>query len=169
MILDNCDKELFVAYFGEEGYELIKPYDIRVILVNNDMEQAKAMSDLNAWVCNWLPEGASATEIALFINVERIYEEFTLMERLVKARQQRIYVGTLVHELTHVRQMQEGRLISRDDHYIWEGEVYKLHATLPEYLAQPWEVEAHIAQGMYLYGINKEEATTLFNERTKDF
>lgn len=169
MILDNCDKDLFTTYFGEEGYELIKPYDIRVILVNNDMEQAKAMSDLNAWVCNWLPEGSTQLEIALFINVERIYEEFTLMDRLVETRRRRVYVGTLVHELTHVRQMQEGRLISKNDHYLWEGKVYKLHASLPEYLAQPWEVEAHIEQFMYLYDIDKETATTTFNERCKEF
>jgi len=167
MILDNCDKELFVDYFGEEGYDLIKPYDIRVILVNNDMSQAKAMAGLNAWVCNWLPEGSAKIEIALFVNVERIYEEFTLMERLVKARQQRIYIGTLVHELTHVRQMQEGRLVSKDDHYIWEGEVFKISASLSEYLAQPWEVEAHVEQAMYLYDLEREEATTTFLERTK--
>lgn len=168
MILDNCDKDLFVGYFGEEGYELIKPYDIRVVLVNNEMPQAKAMSGLNAWVCNWLPEGSTKIEIAMFVNVERIYEEFTLMERLVKSRQQRIYVGTLVHELAHVKQMQEGRLVSKDDHYIWEGEFYKLHATLTEYLAQPWEVEAHVAQGMYLYDLGQEEALAMFNERSKD-
>jgi len=169
MILDNCDKELFVDYFGEEGYDLVKPYDIRVILVNNDMPQAKAMSDLNAWVCNWLPKGSTQSEIAMFVNIERIYEEFTLMERLVKASQQRIYVGTLVHELTHVRQMQEGRLVSRDDHYIWEGEVYKLHTTLSEYFAQPWEIEAHVAQGMYMYGLSEEEALAVVHKRAKGF
>lgn len=163
MLLDNCDKEQFVSYFGEEGYELIKPYDIRVILLDNEMPQASP--DLNAWVCNWVPEGSTETEIALFINIERIYEEFSLMERLVKARQQKIYVGTLVHELTHVRQMQEGRLITREDHYIWEGQVYKFHETLAEYLAQPWEVEAHVEQGMYLYDLDKEQLTTMYKER----
>ena len=169
MVLDNCDKELFVSYFGEEGYKLIKPYDIRVILLNNEMEQAKEMSGLNAWVCNWLPAGSSETELALFVNVERIYEQFDLMERLVAAKQRRIYVGTLVHELTHVRQMQERRLISYDDHYLWEGKRYEISSSEAEYFAQPWEIEAYIEQGMYVYEMNREQAEAIVSSRIKAF
>lgn len=58
-------------------------------------------------------------------------------------------VATIVHELVHVRQMLDRRLVVKEDHVLWEGEVYpsptndySTKEKLKEYLNTPWEREA---------------------------
>lgn len=59
--------------------------------------------------------------------------------------------GIVVHEGTHARQHQEGRLKPLDDqHVVWEGEVWSLHQKGLAYFNSPWEQEAHRAQYAFL-------------------
>lgn len=52
---------------------------------------------------------------------------------------------TLVHEMTHVKQMVEGRLIVIGDYVLWEGKT--IHKSeLPSYKDQPWEHEANATE-----------------------
>lgn len=54
-------------------------------------------------------------------------------------------IGTLIHEMTHVRQVLEGRMETVGFmKMIWEGVYHEIE--LKGYLAQPWEKEACMAQ-----------------------
>jgi len=54
-------------------------------------------------------------------------------------------IGTLIHEMTHVKQVWDGRMESIAFMEMrWEGEYHKIE--IQGYLTQPWEKEACMAQ-----------------------
>src|SRR5690606_18507695 len=60
--------------------------------------------------------------------------------------------ATMLHELTHVQQMLDGRLSTMSDRKVcWEGVIYNsVDGTLDlEYLQSPWEEEAYHTQAVY--------------------
>lgn len=55
--------------------------------------------------------------------------------------------STMAHELHHVQQFYDYKLISlRNDRWIWEGKTYKSVAGSRRNFYTPWEVEARIAE-----------------------
>lgn len=48
-------------------------------------------------------------------------------------------IELIAHELTHVRQLYDKRIIVDGDDIIWKG---KLINPMPEYMKRPWEIEA---------------------------
>ncbi len=48
-------------------------------------------------------------------------------------------IRLIAHELTHVKQLYDKRVIVNNDQVIWEGEEIN---PIPEYMERPWEIEA---------------------------
>lgn len=49
-------------------------------------------------------------------------------------------ISSISHELIHLKQMEDGRLINTPNYLIWEKDT--LSTNIPEYDERPWEVEA---------------------------
>jgi hypothetical protein len=55
------------------------------------------------------------------------------------------FFKTLLHELVHVEQYYNAKLVMGEKEALWKGRLYKLedHNNLKEYENQPWEIEAN--------------------------
>ena len=51
-------------------------------------------------------------------------------------------VGTIIHEMCHAQQYQDGRLVVEAKDHKWNGEVIASAKNHDEYLNLPWEIEA---------------------------
>lgn len=73
----------------------------------------------------------------------------------------------IVHELTHYRQVEQGRLkIIDQGRYIWEGEEVTLPIDVPvnDYLELPWELEAFMAQADFIEAETGRPATVWWED-----
>lgn len=87
------------------------------------------------------------------------------------------FIKILIHELTHVKQFQSGKLWSGRKHVKWEGVLYKTPSgtnplseseklTPEEYEALPWEIEARESEEkVYEYLITNRLLESVFPER----
>lgn len=67
-------------------------------------------------------------------------------------------INLFIHELWHVKQMEEGRLISDSEYTVakWEGVHYAM--TVMNHKQRPWEIEARMMEGKYFSQV-KEQMT----------
>lgn len=167
----NFDDTTFVNAFGEEGYELLEGYNNDLYLIGNDSAATFNLDpSFGAAVVPFLYTGTTEPVNVLVINVERCYEEMPILVQLNKAAFQKSMRAMLVHERTHIKQMEEGRLVTVGGTHYWEGEIVHVSQQCTEaYLTTPWEIEAYVNQFMYEFGITAEEARTQLFEGAARF
>ena len=63
-------------------------------------------------------------------------------------------ISLFIHEVWHVRQMEDGRLINNDVYTvaIWEGVYYSMEM---QHDKRPWEIEARMMEGKYFSHIKE--------------
>jgi len=168
MELRNISKKDFKAIFGKEGYDLVKGYDVNVLVV-----EAGFMPELDATgyaggVTGYDFKDGKGPVLTLIINPSAIYATMNDLERASDMRFT-ILRSYLVHELTHVKQYLDGRLSAIGDQVYWEGEPVAPQTTISEaYATTPWEIEAYGAQAAYVNGSTQEEGVAFFLETIKE-
>lgn len=146
----------FINLFGEEGVKLVSEYPDLSILFAEPGDYPLCDTASPALVTTHLDENNQITWDSKYPLVLLIYTEGTLavIERVPELMRKRYKLSLLVHELTHVRQIQEGRLESHSETTNrWHEEL--IEVTGNNYFHLPWEKEAFYEQ--YLYLTNGEE------------
>lgn len=162
MKLRNISKKDFVTVFGKEGYDMVKPYDVNVVIVHDDTMLTVAGIGVG---CGGITghdfgDGKGAV-LTLFMNPSAIYANMNELERR-SDRAEVIVRGYLVHEVTHLKQHFDGRLTSVGEQMYWEGEPVNPPTDMRGYVMAPWEIEAYAAQKAYVNGISIEKATKAY-------
>lgn len=156
----NFDDATFTRVFGEEGFDLIADYTNDIFLVGN--EQAAQMGlppSFGAAVVHQQYPGAGAPVPVLVVNVEACYDEMDFFTKLSPSMMKKKMRAMLVHERTHIKQMEEGRLVNLCGVHYWEGQKVEIaHGVTDEYFHTPWEIEAYVNQFMYQHDMTAEEA-----------
>lgn len=169
MKLRNISKKDFVAVFGKEGYDMVKPYDISVVIVHDDSMLTVAGVGVGAGgVMGYDFGDGKGPVMTLFINPGVIYANMNELERR-SDRAEVIVRSYLVHELTHVKQHDEGRLTAIGEQLYWEGKPVNPPADMQAYTMSPWEIEAFAAQRAYITGSSIEQATQEYLEQINEF
>jgi hypothetical protein len=164
MELRNISIEDFITIFGKEGYDMLIPHDVHVLVVEEGMVPVFDAAGYEACVTGYDFEDGKGPVVALIINPTKIVSTLNMLEQADAGRRQRALQSFLVHERTHLIQHEEGRLTGTATQLFWEGEEVNLSADLTSYAATPWEVEAYAAQIAFIKGISIEEATALHLE-----
>lgn len=161
MKLLNTKIESLLWLFGEEGMVMLEAYpDLVVCLAKPGMfpgidaygEVGGCVLPINPETYETLP--AVGGELALIIYPDMMIKDALQMP---EDERERFYRSYLVHELTHVKQCLEGRLvITAPGKMIWEGS--PIDVTLEGYVAFPWEREAYLAQFEYIFKGDAEMA-----------
>lgn len=153
MKLLRTKMEEVLALFGEEGVQMLEQYDIHVCMAHVGMfprlesfgEVGGAVIFINPETLEILPE--ANRELALIIYPQSMIKESMAMPEDARERFRQSY---LVHELTHVQQVLDGRLdIIAEGRMVWEGVL--MDVTLEGYVEFPWEREAYLAQFQYIF------------------
>ena len=160
----NGTAETFKEIFGEEGLNYAQnklacwkaelPYypeqGVRIIFAKKGDYPEIDCHPAQAFVSRVNPEDNSVT-----YNKEHplglvIYPEVMAVQHSGQGFSEYVMnTGTLIHELTHIKQVSEGRLDSHSFLEItWEGE--RIEIVMDGYLAYPWEKEACMAQLGYI-------------------
>jgi hypothetical protein len=159
MKLRNISKKDFKAIFGQEGYDMVKPYDISVVIVHDEtMLTVPGVGAGGGGVMGYDFGDGKGPVMTMFMSPSAIYEGMTELERR-SDRAELIVRSYLVHELTHVKQHDEGRLTAIGKQLYWEGEPVNPPSNMREYTMAPWEIEAFAAQRAYATGCSMEQAT----------
>jgi len=160
MKLLRTKMEEVLALFGEEGVAMLEQYDIHVCMATRGMFPAvEAYGEVGGVVLQINPETLEilpkhGRELALIIYPDAMVNESKQIPEDARERFRRSY---LVHELTHVQQVLDGRLaIVEAGHMIWEGQHFNV--TLQGYVEFPWEREAYLAQFKYIFEGDEELA-----------
>lgn len=174
----NCTAETFKEIFGKEGlsyaetqleyWEANLPYypeqGVRIIVAKEgDYPEIDSGTGCpQAFVSHLDPETnkisyESNHPLGLVVYPEVMAEQHRGQALL----EYHLNMSTLIHELTHVKQVCEGRLISHGFlDMTWEGE--RLQIEMDGYLAYPWEKEACMAQLVFLTRGNMEAAEAAY-------
>lgn len=159
MELRNISKKDFKAIFGKEGYDLIKGHDMSVVIVHDDSVLTVEGVGVGAGgVMGHDFNDGKGPVMTLFMNPSVIYANMNELDRN-SARAGIILRSYLVHELTHIKQHEEGRLTGEGDQLYWEGKPVNPPADMEAYVLSPWEIEAFAAQRAYVTGSSIEQAT----------
>lgn len=165
MKLRNISKKDFKVIFGQEGYDMAKPYDISVVIVHDDnMLTVEGVGVGAGGVMGYDFGDGKGLVMTMFMNPSAIYAEMTELDRR-SGRAELIVRSYLVHELTHIQQHEEGRLTAVGKQMYWEGGLVDPPTNLREYTMSPWEIEAFAAQRAYVTGCSIEQATREYIER----
>lgn len=169
MQLRNISKKDFKAIFGQEGYDMVKPYDISVVIVHDDNALSVEGVGVGAGgVMGHDFDDGKGTVMTLFINPGVIYANINELERR-SDRAELIVRSYLVHELTHIKQHEEGRLTAVGEQLYWEGKPVNPPSDMQAYAMSPWEIEAFAAQRAYITGSSIEQATQEYLEQIGEF
>lgn len=164
--LNQHSEYAFLEAFGNEGYDLVAQHKVTVIIAEiGDFPQSDEItteagafvSMVNTKTFRIAEEGCD--QLALVIYPENVEKSLVgTPEHMID----RMRLSVLVHELEHVKQANEGRLVTTGfGKYLWEGEERVL-TDLKGYADHPWEVEAFHAQFMYLFDGNEAAARAAY-------
>ena len=160
MKLLRTKMEEVLALFGEEGVQMLEQYDIHVCMAQIGMfpalekfgEVGGAVIFIDPQTLEILP--VEDRELALIIYPHAMIKDSMSMPEEMRERFRRSY---LVHELTHAKQILDGRLdIIAEGCMVWEG-VERI-VTKTGYVEFPWEREAYLAQFKYIFEGDEELA-----------
>lgn len=169
MKLRNISKKDFMAVFGKEGYDMVKPYDISVVIVHDDNELAIPGVGVGCGGVTGYDFGdGKGPVLTLLMNPSAIYASMNELERRSN-RAELIVRSYLVHELTHVKQYNEGRLTAIGEQLYWEGEPVNPPTDMQAYAMSPWEIEAFAVQRAYVTGCSIEQATQEHLEQINEY
>lgn len=160
MNLKNITQQEFINLFGEEAVDMVEGYECDLVIINNASAIATGITtDFSACVVPMIFTGETTVSRALIINWEAFYEGLPFIDRMSKEFVRKSARGQLVHELTHVKQLTEGRLVNDETGTYWEGVKYDVTPGVNDnYFSTPWEKEAYINQFMYELDCSPEEA-----------
>ena len=65
-------------------------------------------------------------------------------------------VKTIIHELTHVKQVRDGKLKGANKGFVWNNEEFGEAKSHEEYLEFPWEIEARANADKYIDEVMKK-------------
>lgn len=168
MKLINCDLRTFISTFGIEGVRLVENYNVDVYLVNNDVAAALNIPGVAGLTAgNWMAKPGESAAI-MFFNVDLISAGINPLKRNVKGSAEQHFCSVLVHELTHVDQILDGRMGFKDGKMTWEGKKVDVSNNgSDDYISQPWELEAHAAQIRYMYPGDEARVNRFLNKYNK--
>lgn len=157
MKLRNTNKKTFEAIFGKGALDIIKGYDVQVLVVNTGDFAFFDAAGFEAGVVGYDFQDGKGPVVTMFINPNKILDG---LNPLVRESDKRFMAlqSFLVHEATHLQQHEDGRLVGEGDKLFWEGEEVGMTASFQEYTTTPWEVEAYAAQRAFITGMSLEEA-----------
>lgn len=160
MNLKNITQEEFVNLFGEEAEELVIGHEFDLFVVNNTTAvEIGLIPEFSSCVVPMIYHGETEVARVMIINLEAACGALPVMKRLDKAFVRKTARGQLVHELTHVRQLMEGRLVNDETGTYWEGVKYDTTPGVNDnYFSTPWEKEAYINQFMHELDCGHKEA-----------
>ena len=160
----NGTAETFKATFGEEGLDYTQmqleywkanlPYypeqGVRIIFAKKGDYPEVDCHPAQAFVSRVNPETNAITYDKEHPLALVIYPEVMAVQHRNQGFSEHVLnTGTLIHELTHIKQVSEGRLHSHSFlELTWEGEL--IQVDMDGYLAYPWEKEACMAQLDYI-------------------
>ena len=158
MKLVNTTAEIFASLFGQFGLDLIAHYEGNVYLATPGLfPQIEKYGRSGGCAVPVNPETLTVfgegTEPALIL-----YPDFLIQDswNLEESMRPRYLQSVLVHELEHVKQVAEGRLVQVDFGVVtWEGVQMDI-SDMSLYMQFPWEREAYIAQYSFLTGCAKQ-------------
>ncbi len=158
-----------INLFGEEGILILSEYPDLPIIFAETGDYAECDRGNPALVIANITEDYSTISydgrdpLALIIYENAVNE---VIDRVPPDLSDRFRTSMLVHELTHVRQVQEGRLEIVDEKTnIWEGEVVVVD--FANYFSLPWEKEAFFEQYLYLFNGDEATAQAVVDEQCK--
>lgn len=165
MKLHNISKKDLVTIFGEEVLQLLKGHKGVVSIIKpGDMPEMDAMNMQGA-VTGFDFNDGKGPVLTMFLNPESMINNMSTLEAANIPTRQLLMRGFVVHELTHIKQSNEGRMVGKGQQCFWEGKEIFQPATLEEYMLAPWEVEAYAAQICYVEGCDYEEAVDRYFTR----
>lgn len=156
----------FINLFGQEGVKLANQHKVNVYLAKvGDFPEVDAIGEgisglvapVNPITREVVPQDLSG-ELAMILYPEAIRGSAQVLRdgaqekgQALENKVQRYINSHLVHELTHVQQINKGRLtIIRFGLVEWEGALMEIG--LNGYTEFPWEREAYIAQFAHMLG-----------------
>lgn len=157
-----------VNLFGDEGVAMLEEYDINVLLAREGMfPKLDEHGTVGGFVSKVHPETlemfVEGSILTLGIYPDNMMKEAHNATGIDLGVYCRSY---LVHELTHVRQALEGRLIqTKPGELTWMGEQYIFGTE--GYADFPWEEEALVNQLEYMLGC-KERAKEAYQYIAKN-
>ena len=169
MKLRNTNKKTFEAIFGKGALDIIKGYDVQVLVVNTGDFAFFDAAGFEAAVAGYDFQDGKGPVVTMFINPNKILDSLNPLVRESDKRFKALQ-SYLVHEATHLQQHEDGRLVGEGDKLFWEGEEVNMATSFQEYAITPWEVEAYAAQRAFMTGESLEEAKTAYlAEATNNF
>ena len=169
----NTNEEAFVTLFGQEVFEAIQHHEVTVYLATDGMfPLLDGVGKVSGCVVPVNPETlelfGEGSELFMILYPDNIKDE---SKALPENLRDRFVASTVLHELMHVKQVNDGRLvIKKFGISVWEGIEYKLDAN--GYVSYPWEKEAYLAQFTYLLNsqvlaqVAYDNMTTNYNPET---
>jgi len=158
-IVKGTEKE-FVKVFGKEGLALASKHKVDIYLCKaGDFPMIDAVSsDVGGCVLRLDPQTLevlpqeSYGKISMLLYPENLKKGSDHVRKLstnigqaLTNEVNRFIVSNLVHELTHVKQMTDGRMnVIRFGLVEWDGDL--IDVTVGNHLTLPWEREAYLAQ-----------------------
>lgn len=165
MKLHNVTKKVLVSIFGEEVLPLLKGHKATLSLIKDGDFPEMDNMDMQAAVTGFDFQDGKGKVLAMFINPESIIEHMSPLEAADESTRKLLLRGFVVHELTHIKQSNDGRLTGEGERCFWEGKEVFAPAGMEEYMLAPWEVEAYAAQICYVEGCTYEEAVDRYLTR----
>lgn len=165
MKLQNTDRATLETIFGKEVFKLLKGHKATLALIKAGDMPAMDAQEMHGAVTGYDFQDDKGPVLALFINPEMAIASMNALNAADAATRQLILRGIMVHELTHVKQANDGRMVGDGPKCYWEGKEITQPATLQEYMLAPWEVEAYAAQISYVEGCTYEEAVDRYFTR----
>lgn len=168
MKLVNATAEEFVTLFGQEGLDMLAAHEGNVYLAKEGMfPKLEKIGKVGGCVVPVHPETleilpAEGAELAMILYPENIIAESAMMP---ESKRPRYLTSVVAHELTHVKQVEAGRLTVKEwGVTIWEGQEYQLD--MSGYVEFPWEREAYMTQFTFLLGSEEraEQAYQMLNQ-----
>lgn len=158
----------FINLFGEEGIKLMSEYPDLSVLFAEPGDYPICDQASPALVTTHLDDNNQITWDNKYPLVLLVYAEGTraVVDRFPEHGRDRYKLSLLVHELTHVRQVQEGRLESHSETVNrWHGDLVEV--TADNYFELPWEQEAFYEQYLYLTDGQEDIARYMVDEQCK--
>lgn len=160
----NGTAETFKSMFGEEGLEYTQAQlenwkaafpnypeqGVRIIFAKTGDYPEIDCNPAQAFVTRVNPETNAITYDASHPLALVLYQEVMSVQHRDQGFSERVLNnGTLLHEMTHIKQVCEGRLESHGFlDLTWEGK--RISIVMDGYLAYPWEKEACMVQLDYM-------------------
>ena len=155
-------KELQVEYHHAEVDCFFIPHDVErhVKFKGNFQSGATGLSDRGAWFYIATIPVFTKTDVATMSPEKKL-----VVGTLLEEEKQRM-VTTFFHEMTHVKQLLVGELISKPRGNVWKGEKYHKR----EYSFSPWEKEAEaFEKKAYDCFLKKEVAQIMATENANAY